>query len=64
MATSLTAINLLGQLTELGETFYLLDYWFIIKTYNSGIAKWKRYIRQGNAEGHKAPMCIPFHQSP
>ena len=58
MTPSVSLINLLEQLTELRETFYLLDYW-LIKRYNSGIAKWKRYIRQGNGEGHKAPMCIP-----
>lgn len=32
---SLGLINLLKQLTELRETFFLLDYWFIIKGYNS-----------------------------
>ena len=26
------------------ETFYLLDHWFIIKGYNSGMTRWKRYI--------------------
>ena len=25
------SVNLLERLTELMETFYLLDYWFIIK---------------------------------
>ena len=27
--------------------FVLLDYQFIIRRYNSGTAKWKRYIGQG-----------------
>ena len=28
-----------------------LDYWFIIKGYNSGTARWKRYMRQGMGKG-------------
>ena len=32
--------------TELREIFYLLDYWFIIKDYNSGVTRWKRCTRQ------------------
>lgn len=36
-------INLLEQL-ELSEIFYLLDYQFIIKAYNSRTARWKRCI--------------------
>ena len=36
---SLGLINLLQQLTELREIFYLLDHWFIIKRYNSGKAR-------------------------
>ena len=31
MTPSLGSINLLEQLTDLRETFYLLDCWFIIK---------------------------------
>ena len=31
MTPSLSSINLLKQLEELRETFYLLNYWFIIK---------------------------------
>ena len=42
-----TSINLLEQLSELRETFYLLDYQFIIKAYNSRTARWKRHIGQG-----------------
>ena len=33
------SINLLGWLTKIRETFYLLDYQFIIKEYNSGISR-------------------------
>lgn len=40
------SINLLEWFTELRETFYLLDHKFIIKEYNSGTTKWKRFIRQ------------------
>ena len=32
-------INFLEQLAELRKTFYLLDYWFIMKVYNSGLAR-------------------------
>lgn len=32
MTSSLGSINLLGQLTERRETFYLLGLWFIIKS--------------------------------
>jgi len=34
MTPSLGSINLLGWLTELRKTVYLLDYQFIIKGYN------------------------------
>lgn len=33
------------------ETFYLLDYQFIIKGYNSEPTRWKRCIGQGNGVG-------------
>ena len=36
---SLDLINLLEWLTELRETFYLLDYQFIIGGYNPGTAR-------------------------
>ena len=36
--------NLLELLTELKETFYLLDYWFITKIYNYGTNRWKRCL--------------------
>lgn len=38
----LDSITLLELLTELRETYYLLDYWVIIK----GAARWKRHIGQ------------------
>lgn len=44
---SLGLINLLEQLTELRKTFYMLDYWFILKGFNSGTGRWKRCIRRG-----------------
>lgn len=47
----LGSINLLKQLTELRETYYLLRYWFIITEYNLGTARWKRRTGQGIWEG-------------
>ena len=44
------SINLLKWLTEVRETFCLLEYLFIIKGYNSGMAKWKSCIGQGMGE--------------
>lgn len=47
------------SLPEHRETFYLLFYQFIIKLYNSGIARWKRYIRQGVGRGTEVPeACL------
>ena len=51
MTPSLGSINLLEPLTELRETFYLLDYQFIIKGYNSGTARWKRCTGPGMGKG-------------
>ena len=45
MISSLSLINLLERLTEFRETFYLLEYWLIIKSYNSGSARWKHKAR-------------------
>jgi len=42
---------LLEWLTKLRETFYLLDYQFVIKGYNSRTARWKRSIGQGMEKG-------------
>ena len=46
-----SSLNLLEYPTEIKEAFYLLDYQFIIKEYNSGTAKWKRCIGQGMGIG-------------
>lgn len=49
-------INFLEQLAELRKTFYLLDYWFIIK----GTAFYNRTcIDQGMRKGHRASMLFP-----
>lgn len=47
MILSLSLINLLEQLIELTETFYLLYYWFIIKDYNWETAKIAEMKRKG-----------------
>ena len=63
---SLVLINLLEWLTELRETFYLLDHWFIIQGYNLGTARWKRCTRQGmweQAWSFHAPLTVPLSQS-
>ena len=44
---SLGLINFLEQLTELRETFHLLDYQFIIKGYSSGTTRGRQCTRQG-----------------
>lgn len=49
-------INLLYQLTEFIETFYLLDNQCNINGYNSGTAKLKRCIGKGMWEGLKASV--------
>lgn len=51
----LGSINLL---TELREMFYWLDYHFIIKGCNSGTARWKMCLKQGEGKGHELP-CPP-----
>ena len=40
------------------ETFYLLDHQFIRKSYNSGTARWKRYIGRGTGEVLKTSELI------
>ena len=47
-------INLIEQFTELRETFYLVDHWFITKEYNSGTTKW--VIGQHRGKRH-VPLC-------
>lgn len=42
--------RLLERLRELRKAIHLLDYWFIIRGYNSGIAGWKKCIRPGVKE--------------
>lgn len=46
----LSLIILLQWLIELNEIFYLLNYCFITKEYNSGIAKWNKCTEQGKQE--------------
>ena len=58
--TSLGLINFLEWFTELREIFYLLDYWFMIKGYNTGTARWKRCPRQGMREGQRDSMLPEF----
>lgn len=63
--------SLLEQLTELKDTFYLLDYQFITKRYSSGVARWKRCREQcyreerlhALSDGVTLPKCPCLHQS-
>ena len=55
---SLFGFDLLKHLIEFKETFYLEDHGFIIKGYNSGIARWKRYTGQGT--GKERRVSLPF----
>ena len=64
MTTSLTSINLLGQLTELKETFYLLDDPFIIKGSNSATVRWKRHSVGAKDEGLLCPLQVLLSQHP
>ena len=59
MTSSLGSINLLEKLPELRETFYLLDYWFFRKGYNSGTARQKK----GMGREHRASSG-PLPQGP
>lgn len=67
MASSLGSVNLLEQLLEL-QTFHILDYWFIMKDYNSGTASWKRCIRAASGERvwcfHVLQACGPHPPPP
>lgn len=49
--TSLSSVNVLEKLTELTETFCLLEHQFIIKGNNSGTARGKRCPGRGVGEG-------------
>lgn len=55
--------NFLEQLTELGETFYCLDYLFITEEYDSETVRRKRYIGQdlGNTLGNTLPKPPHVH---
>ena len=62
---SLCLISLLEWLTELRETFYWLDYLFIIKRYNLGTAGWERCIGKLKELPHSpsTPMGSPTGSS-
>ena len=62
--TLLGLINLLEELTELRETFYLLDYCLIIKGYNSGIADGRDVsgkVRGNGVELHALSVAHSAH---
>lgn len=59
MTPSLGLINLLEWLTELRKHLFSLDSWFIVKGYNSGIARWKQTIGKSKGMGHKASVPSP-----
>ena len=52
MTPSLGLINLLEQLTQLRDTFCSVDYKIIVNRYNSGIARWKRWMQEGDTIFH------------
>ena len=52
-------MNLLKWLIELREIFYLLDYWFITKGYDSGTDRRRRSTGQGTGKGHGASTLLP-----
>ena len=60
MTPSLSSINLLEWLTELGETFCLLDHQLIIKGHNSGTDRWERCTGQGMGKevGFPCPLGV------
>ena len=43
------------------EQVYQLDFWFIIKGYNLGTARWKRYKQQGRQEREKSFHALSRH---
>lgn len=65
--SSFGSINLLKQLTELREIFYLLHHEIIGRGYNSGAARWKRCIEQSMWERpqsfHASSRCYSLHIS-
>lgn len=52
-------ISLLERLTGLKEIFYLLDHQFILKGYNSGTVRWRRYIGQSMGTELEAALSSP-----
>ena len=58
MNPSSGSTDLLQWLTELSETFCLVDHQFIRKSYNSGTARWKRRIGRGTGEAHITSALI------
>ena len=58
MISSLDLINLLEWLTELRKTFYLLDYWFIIKGFNSGRARKEKHTGQSMGKNMGNPCSL------
>ena len=61
MTPSSDLVHLLEWLTELRETFYLLDCWFSIKGYNSGIAREERCIGQDTWGGSQGSHALSEH---
>ena len=53
-----------GALSELRETFYLIDCWVIVKGCNSTTAWWKRCSRQGIGKQVRLPGSPETHLSP
>lgn len=62
--SSLGSINLAERLTGLRETFYFRAYWFIIKGYNLGRVRKKRYTRQGMWESVRSSHALWTSLSP
>lgn len=65
MTSSLGSFNLLNQLIGLKETFNLLGHQFIIKSWNSETARWKRGLGQGlrKSSGFPCPLSVPLVQN-
>lgn len=59
MTPFLVFINLLQWLTKVREIFYLLDYHFILKWYNSVIDRWKIFIAKVRGKGIE--ISCPLH---
>ena len=62
MTSFLGSITFLEQLTEIRETFYLLDHWFIMKGYNSETARSKKFTGHGVWQGHGVSLPSPRTQ--